>query len=126
MSAFPPPSTGPDQPRRAATGPLRTVLLHTRGIITSQHARHVAMFWAILTSMLMAFVGYEFLWGWLEPHQHFYRFALYWIICGWLTILAALLAIYEILVNRLQLRLQQRVLREKMLRDEILRHRGED
>lgn len=117
----PSPSPEPPHVSRRPIGPLRALRLYTRGIIVSQHARHVAMFYAILTSMLMAFVGYEFLWGWLEPHAHFYRFALYWLFCGWLTILAALLAVYEILVTRVRLRLEQRLLREKMLNDELLR-----
>ena len=84
--SFPPSSSEPQQPRRPL-GLVRTVLLHTRGIITDQHTRHVVMFYSILIPMLMAFVGYEFLWGWMEPHQHFYRFAIYWLIfpvpCTW-------------------------------------------
>ena len=111
MSVPPPPSTKPRRP----IGPVRAVLLYTRGLIVDQHLRRVTMFYTVLIPMLMVFAGVEFLGGWMDPHQHFYRFAVYWMICGWLTILAALLAVYDILINRLQARALQRALRARML-----------
>ena len=101
-------------------GPLRALLLYTRGLIVDQHLRRVTMFYAVLIPMLMVFAGVEFLEGWMDPHRHFYRFAIYWMICGWLTILAALLAFYDILITRLQSRALQRALRAKMLGKEAL------
>ena len=111
MSVPPPPSTGP----RRSVGPLRALLLHTRGLIVNQHLRRVTMFYAVLIPMLMVFAGVEFLGNWMDPHRHFYRFAIYWMVCGWLTILAALLAVYDILITRLQARALQRALRAKAL-----------
>ena len=113
--SIPPSSSKPTRPERSASGPFRAILLYTRSLILDQHLRHATMFYAVLIPMIMAFVGYEFAWDWMDPRQHFYRFAFYWLICGWLTVLAALLAIYDILVTRLQHRLARRVLREKML-----------
>ena len=91
------------------------ILLYTRGLIVDQHLRRVTMFYAVLIPMLMVFAGVEFLGNWMDPHQHFYRFAIYWMICGWLTILAALLAVYDILITRLQARALRRALRARML-----------
>lgn len=120
MSVPPPPSTEP----RRTVGPIRALLLYTRAIIVDQHLRHAAMFYAVLVPMLMVFVGYEFLWGWMDPHEHFYRFAVYWMICGALAILAALLAVYELLILHLQNRLARRALRAKLLREEAAAREG--
>lgn len=115
----PPSSPSPQENQGQPRGGLfRAPFLYARGLIVDQHARHAAMFYAVLIPMLMVFVGYEFLWGWMEPHQHFYRFAVYWMICGALAILAALLAVYELLILHLQNRLARRALRAKLLREE--------
>ena len=111
MSAPPTPSTKP----RRTVGPWRALLLYTRGLIVDQHLRRVTMFYAVLAAMLLAFAGDMFLGGWLNPREHFYRFAAYWLLCGWLTILSALLAIYDMLMLRIQHRLLRRALRAKML-----------
>ena len=111
MSAPDSPSTEP----RRTVGPLRAVLLYTRGLIVDQHLRRVTMFYTVLAAMLMAFAGDVFLGVWLNPREHFYRFAGYWLLCGWLTMLSALLAIYDMLMLRLQHRLSRRALRAKML-----------
>ena len=122
MSVPPSPSTEP----RRTVGPLRALLLYTRGLIVDQHLRRVTMFYAVLIPMLMVFAGVEFSWDWMDPHQHFYHFAIYWLICGWLTILAALLAIYDILVTRMQARVLQRALRVKMLGEAALNKEREE
>ena len=112
----------PDSPstdRRRTVGPLRAVLLYTRGLIVDQHLRRLTMFYTVLAAMLMVFVGWEILGDWLEPHRHLYRFAVYWMICGWLTMLSALLAMYDMLMLRLQHRLARRALRTKMLGEDV-------
>jgi len=40
------------------------------------------------------------------------------LICGWLTVLAALLAVYDLLLLRIQHRLLRRELRARMLANE--------
>ncbi len=110
-----PPSSKPTRRERPAGGPFRLILLYTRGLIVDQHLRRVTMFYTVLAAMLMAFVGYAFLMDWMHPPEHFYRFAVYWLLCGWLTMLSGLLAIYDILMVRIQAQLVRRALREKML-----------
>ena len=52
--------------------------------------------------------------GW-PPREHFFRFAFYWLAVGWLTMVAALLAIYDLLMLRVQHRLVRRELRQRIL-----------
>ena len=94
------------------------ILLYTRGLIVNQHMRRQTMFYVVLTAMLMAFCGDVFLGGWMAPREHFFRFAFYWLACGWLTMVAALLAIYDLLLLRVQHRLARRQLRQRILGEE--------
>ncbi len=109
--------------RRVPRGPLGWVVLLTRGLIFDQHLRRVTMFYVVLAAMFMALAGDVILGGWLR--EHLLRFALYWLACGWLTILAALLAIYDLLMLRVQHRLLRRQLRERILGEQILREQKE-
>ena len=120
MNTPPSSSTKETQVHRSG-GALRTLLLYTRGIILSRYLRRVTMFYAVLVAMLMVFAGWEILGDWLEPHRHFYRFAGYWMTCGSLTLLAALLAMYDMLMLRLEHQVARRVLRAKMLGEEAAR-----
>lgn len=113
-SPSPQPSS-PASPPRARGGPFAWLLLYTRGLVFDQHLRRLTMFYVVVAAMLMVFVGDVVLGAWLDYHQHLARFALYWLIVGWLTILAALLAVYDLLLLRVQHRLLRRELRERML-----------
>ncbi len=103
---------------RLRGGPLGWILLYTRGLITDQHLRRLTMFYVVLAAMLMVFIGVMFLENWMQPREHFFRFAIYWLACGWLTILAALLAVYDLLLLRVQHRLVRRQLRQRILGEE--------
>ena len=109
----PPQPASPAPPPRARGGPLGWVLLYTRGMIFDQHLRRLTMFYVVIAAMVMAFVGDVFFEGWLR--ERLARFVVYWLVCGWLTILAALLALYDLLLLRVQHRLLRRELRERML-----------
>ncbi len=96
----------PPSPRRrpAPRGwPFRWVLLYTRGLVVDQHLRRLTMFYVVIAAMVMAFAGDVFFAGWLR--EQLMRFAVYWLVCGWLTVLSALLAIYDLLLLRVQHRL---------------------
>lgn len=60
------------------------------------------MFYSILAAMLMLFAGGTFLQGFLR--EHIFLLLIYWAVCAWITILAALLAIFDILLLRLAAR----------------------
>ena len=61
----------------------------------------------------LLFCGMTVLRGWLDPHEHPGRFILYWLICGWQTLLALLLALLDVLMVRAQARAARKALREK-------------
>ena len=75
------------------------------------------MFYVVIAAMVMAFVGDVFFEGWLR--ERLVRFVVYWLVCGWLTILAALLAVYDLILVRVQHRLLRRQLRERMLGEHL-------
>ena len=92
------------------------MLLYTRGMIFDQRIRRLTMFYAVLVAMVMAFAGDIILGEWLR--EKLVRFVIYWLVCGWLTVLAALLAVYDLLMLRIQHRLVRRELRERLLKEE--------
>ena len=108
-AAQPPASAG----RRP--GPLERLLAYTRGLIVDQHLRRQTMYYTEIAEMVMIFAGGTFLEDWLDWHYHVMRFAGYWLACGWLTILTALLAVYDLLMLRLQHRILRRELRARCL-----------
>lgn len=97
-------------------GPLRRLIGLTRALIFDQHTRRMVMFYAVLAALLMAFSGDVFFGEWLRVNLM--RFAVYWLICGWLTVLAALLALYDLLMLRVQARAVRRELRKQILPDD--------
>ena len=108
------------KPRRR--GPFGFILGYTRGLIANQHLRRLTMFYVVIADMIMFFAGVTFLEGWLDWHRDLTRFAMYWLVCGWLTILAALLAVYDLLLLRVQHHILRRELRARFLGEQ---HRHE-
>lgn len=98
-------------------GPLRGLIGLTRSLIFDQHTRRMAMFYSVLGALLMAFCGDVFLAEWLR--EHLQRFAIYWLVCAWLTVLAALLAIYDLLLLRIEQRAVRRRLRKEILPEDL-------
>jgi uncharacterized membrane protein YdcZ (DUF606 family) len=111
----------PERPawfRRTPRGPLGWIVIFTRGLVFDQHLRRVTMFYVVLAAMFMALAGDVVFEGWLGGREHLLRFVLYWLGCALLTILAALLAIYDLLMLRIQHRLLRKKLRARMLGEE--------
>jgi len=52
-----------------------------------------------------------------HPREHPGWFLLFWVACGWLTLTAFLLALFDLLMVRAQDRAARRILREKLDRD---------
>jgi hypothetical protein len=50
--------------------------------------------------------------AWLDPHEHPWRFILYWLLCGWQTLLALLLALLDVLMVQAKARAARKALRE--------------
>jgi hypothetical protein len=84
-----------------------------RGLIRNQTARRHMMFYVIILAMVMLFAGGTFLKGILFEHPLF--LVAFWFLCGALTILAALLAVFDILVLRAQARAERKRLEREVL-----------
>lgn len=97
--------------------PLKAVsfIVHaTRGLVRDQKTRRWAMFVVLLAAMCLVFAGSTFLQAPLNPRAHPFGFILFWIICGWLTLTAFLLALFDFLMVRLESRRARRRLQEDL------------
>jgi hypothetical protein len=101
----------PDQKRLQITS---FVVHGTRGIIRDQATRRKAMMFLLLLALLLLISGFTFLAPALSPREHPWRVILFWIVCIWLTFTALLLALFDLLVLRLQARRAEQALREKL------------
>ena len=86
----------------------------TRGLVRHQVMRRKLMFWTVILALLMLFCGATFLGPVLDPTIRPGWFAFYWLACAWVTITAVLLAIFDLLLVRVQAREEKRALAEKM------------
>jgi len=96
--------------------PLRTVsfVVHaTRGVIRDPNVRRKTMFILLVVALLLLFLGSTFLAATLNPRQHPGWFIFFWFVCAWLTLTALFLAVFDMVVIRLQGRKAERRLREK-------------
>jgi protein-S-isoprenylcysteine O-methyltransferase Ste14 len=93
------------------------VIHATRGVIRDQKTRRQSMVITLILALLLLFSGSTFLQPFLNPHEHPARFVFFWIICGWFTIAAILLAIFDLIMMRLEARRQEQSLREELRRE---------
>src|ERR1700720_1569132 len=96
---------------------LRTasfVVHATRGVVRDQTARRKIMFVLLVVALVLLFAGSTLLRSILNPRAHPVWFILYWLMCGWLTVTAKLLALFDLLVVRAQARKAERVLHGKV------------
>ncbi len=69
------------------------------------------MFYGVIFALVLLFAGSTLLWNLLRDHP--LAFLVYWAVCAWITLLAVLLAIYDILRVRADARQALRRLREE-------------
>ncbi len=101
----------PDEKRLRTTS---FVVHATRGVIRDQNTRRKAMLLLLALALLLLIAGFTFLQPALNPQEHPWRVILFWIVCIWLTFTALLLALFDLLLLRLQARRAERELREKL------------
>ena len=80
----------------------------SRGLIREQGTRRKMMFAAIAIAVLLAVAGSMFLRDSLNPREHPVWFILFWLACAWMTVLAVLLAVFDLLIARAQGRADRR------------------
>src|ERR1043166_3970453 len=97
--------------------PLRAtsfVIHATRGLIRDRNARRKAMTMMLGLALLLLVSGFTFLQPALNPQEHPWRVILFWLACIWFTFTALLLALFDMLVLRLEARRAERQLREDL------------
>ena len=97
--------------------PLRTfsfVIHATRGLIRDHKTRRKTMFATVLVAVGLLFSGSSFLRPVLDPRVHPGWFVLFWFACAWITLLAALLAVFDMLLVRAQARAAEKLLRKEI------------
>ena len=93
--------------------PLQTtsfVVHATRGLVRDQTMRRKTMFVLLLVALVMLFLGSTFLQGFLSARAHPVWFTIYWFACGWLTLTAMLLALFDLLMVRMEARRAKKTL----------------
>jgi hypothetical protein len=86
----------------------------TRGLLRDGRSRRMTMAVSLLVAILLVAAGLTFLRPWLNPHEHPWRFILFWFACAWQTLLVLLLALLDILLIRAQARGTKRAFREQL------------
>jgi uncharacterized membrane protein len=86
----------------------------TRGVIRDQRTRRKAMLLLLALAVLMLLAGFTVFQSALNPREHPWFVILFWVACIWLTFTAMLLALFDLLIIRLEARRAQRALREKL------------
>lgn len=73
------------------------------------------MFYSLLAALVLLFAGATFLDTWLRARP--LLFLLYWGACAWITLLAVLLAVFDMLVVRARARRERRMLESEYLQE---------
>lgn len=90
----------------------RFIIQVSKGLIRNQRARRLMMFYGVIIALVLLFAGATLLWNLLRNHP--LLFLAYWAVCAWITLLAVLLAIYDILRVRADARRTLRRMREEI------------
>jgi hypothetical protein len=84
----------------------------TQGLLRDQRARRAIMAICLVVVLVLVVCGLTLFRSWLDPHEHPVRFIVYWLACGWQTLLVLLLALLDLLLVRAQARAARKALRE--------------
>ena len=71
------------------------------------------MFVLLIVALVLLFSGSTILQSLLNPHEHPGWFIFYWLVCAWITLTAMLLAVFDLMMVRLEARRAQRKLGEQ-------------
>ena len=95
---------------------VKFIIQISKGIIRDQRMRRSTMFYVLLTALVMLFAGAVLIDRWLR--ENLWLLLLWWGLCAWLTLLAVLLAVFDLLLVRAAVRREQRRLARELLREE--------
>ena len=110
---IPPPSPPPPNEKKLR---FASFALHAaRGLVRDRKMRRTAMFYTVLAALVMLFCGATFLAPVLNPYHRPGWFIFYWFVCAWITVTAVLLALFDLLLVRMQAREEKRRLAQQMV-----------
>jgi heme/copper-type cytochrome/quinol oxidase subunit 2 len=95
----------------AVVNNAKFVIQVSKGLIRHQRARRLVMFYSILIALVLLFIGAVSQWP--DAREHPLLFLSYWAVCGWITLLAVLLALYDLLKVRAEAQRTQRDLAQQ-------------
>ena len=101
-----------DSPEQKQLRTTSFVVHATRGVIRDQRTRRKAMAILLALAVVMLLAGFTVLQSFMNPREHPWFVILFWVACVWLTFTATLLAIFDLVIIRLEARRAQRALRE--------------
>lgn len=90
------------------------VIQVSKGLIRDQRTRRTLMFYTVLGALVMIFAGSTFLQALLDPKEHPILVLVYWAACAWITLLAVLLAFYDLVKVRAAARSERRRLEREL------------
>ena len=91
------------------------VIQVSKGLIRDQRTRRTLMFYTVLGALVMIFAGSTFLRSLLDSKEHPLLVLVYWAGCAWITLLAVLLALYDMAKVRGAARRERRRIEREML-----------
>ena len=94
----------------------------SKGLIRDQHTRRQIMFWGLMSALVMLFLG-SVLFRWMREYP--LLFLLYWFACAWITLLAMLLAVFDLIMVRTAGRNARKRLEAEYL-EELRRKKSDD
>jgi len=103
-----------DEPSEKTLRTTSFVVHATRGVIRDQTARRKTMFVLLVVALVLLFAGSTLLHSIVNPRTHPVWCIFYWLVCGWLTVTAMLLALFDLVVVRAQARKAERLLRPEL------------
>ena len=103
-----------NSPQEKELQPVSFIAHVTRGVIRDQKTRRKAMALLLGLAVLMLLAGFTVLQSFMNPREHPWFVILFWVACVWLTFTATLLALFDLLIVRLEARRAERALREKL------------
>lgn len=83
-------------------------------MLRDQRSRRKMMVVLLVAAVIFLLCGFTILQPLLDPHEHPWRVIAFWLVCVWLTLTAMLLALFDLLMVRLEARRAERALRESM------------
>lgn len=87
----------------------------SKGLIRDQRMRRLIMFYGLIGALVMLFLGSASFHWMRNEHPVFFLF--YWAACAWITLLAMLLAVFDLLMLRAAGRRARRELEAEYLRE---------